>query len=142
MQSDWLRDIVDALKDLERVDDTELGWRRVQRWYGISCTRETFQRYADVVLKTYRRQWHDALLSAVLFFLREELGISRVFYHTPESHKALKRMHGTLPPRSLYTDLPRRFCFRTTEEFPRFLAQRGIRRTASKTPFKLNLLEL
>jgi hypothetical protein len=142
LQTDWIRDIHEALEDYRRYGKSDTGWKMVQKWYGISCSREQFKAYTDEVLAHYKRQWHDSMLSAVIFFLREELGIRRIFYHTPESHKALKRMGNDLPPRSLYTKLPRRFCFRETEAVPAFLPDRYVRRAQARCAFRLQLLEL
>ncbi len=56
-----------------------------------------------------------------MWFLRTELGIRRIFYHTFDSGVKLNRIAGTRPPRSLYTRLPSRFCFRETCVPPSFL---------------------
>ena len=55
----------------------------------------------------------------------EELGLERVFYHTYASGSRLKRIGGVNPPRSLYTDLPRQFCFRLTHNGPGFILKHG-----------------
>ena len=62
------------------------------------------------------------MLWATLDFLRNELGLRRIYYHTAESGRLLKRIDGNLPPLSLYSDLPRKFCFDGTTEAPAFLA--------------------
>jgi len=69
-----------------------------------------------------RKHWQEAMLSAAIWFLVSEIGIRRIYHHTDETGSYLKRIKGTKPPRSLYTDLPRRFCFDETDEAPRFLA--------------------
>jgi hypothetical protein len=52
------------------------------------------------------------------------LGLHRIYYHTWESGNRLKYLEDKSwgqPPRSLYTALPKRFCFDTTHEAPGFL---------------------
>ncbi|MDR2637601.1 MAG: hypothetical protein LBB55_04620, partial [Zoogloeaceae bacterium] len=82
---------------------------------------EYYERY----LMPHREHWDEAMLSAALFFLREELGMRDIWMHTPQSGAVLKRMHDRYwqPPVSLYTDLPQRFCFRKSETLPGFLAR-------------------
>jgi len=65
--------------------------------------------------------WDEALLSAALWFLKEELGVTTIWYHTFATGNKLKRIKYTPPPRSLYSKLPRRFCFTETSEHPDFM---------------------
>lgn len=63
------------------------------------------------------------MLAAAIKVLREDLNIKRIFYHSFESGNILKGFEGDwLPPRSLYTQLPKRFCFQPTNEAPAMLA--------------------
>lgn len=69
--------------------------------------------------------WDQAILSATLFFLVEELGIRDIWYHQWETGNLLKAMDRRwLSPRSLYTRLPKRFCFREHLGLPRLLDDR------------------
>jgi len=53
-----------------------------------------------------------------------ELGISKVYYHTYESGNYFKGLpEYSRPPRSLYTKLPKRFGFKETQEKPEFWKQ-------------------
>ena len=63
------------------------------------------------------------MLAATLWFLYVELGIQRIYYHAYESGCVLKHINSTKPPRSLYTELPRKFCFEKTTQAPEFLLQ-------------------
>jgi hypothetical protein len=65
--------------------------------------------------------WDEAMLAAAVWFCRSQLGVRRIYYHTFEGSNLLKRMHGCPPPRSLYTTLPRRFCFERTDQPPQML---------------------
>ena len=60
-------------------------------------------------------------LAATLWFLRRELGIRRIFYHTFETGNWLKGLRDYKPPRSIYTDLPKQFCFQETYNPPSFI---------------------
>jgi hypothetical protein len=122
LQSDWVHC---ARRSTERIWWTRpregpryFGWGRVSG----ATTRERARRYLEQVLWPYERWWAEALLSAALFFIVEELGIRRIFLHTDKSGELLKEPFGSAkPPRSLYTALPRRFCFQRTRQLPRLL---------------------
>lgn len=107
LQSDWVRY---ATTEYEIADNDKAG--------------RAFRLYFDQHLEPHLATWDEALLTATLQLLRQELGIERIFYHTHHSGAQLKRIKHFKPPRSLYTSLPRRFCFRVTDEKPTFLQQR------------------
>lgn len=72
----------------------------------------------------YIKLWSEALLCASIEFIRNELGIERVFIHTAKSGWKVKRMDKTWQaPRSLYSDLPKKFAFKQTYAAPEFLLQ-------------------
>ena len=85
------------------------------------------------------------MLAAAVWFLRSELGLKRIFYYTFDTGNELKRLACDKPPRSLYTDLPRRFCFRRTHNGPLFLrdgSDRVVRKIVAErrtTWFRLDL---
>lgn len=79
-------------------------------------------RYLDEVLAPYGPIWDEAMLSAALGFLIDELGFRDIWYHSWRCGVALKGIDPDQgPPRSLYRDTPRRFCFQPTPEMPRML---------------------
>jgi len=69
-----------------------------------------------------RKHWQEAMLSAAIWFLVCEIGMRCIYYHTDTTGSFLKRITGTKPPKSLYTELPKRFCFDETAEVPQLLA--------------------
>jgi len=70
----------------------------------------------------YLKLWSEALLCATIEFIHNELGIERVFMHTARSGWRVKKMSKTWhAPRSLYSDLPKKFAFRRTYAAPEFL---------------------
>jgi hypothetical protein len=113
VQSDWVREALEVYDDAkstreDRVeyDDLEIGKRAMIE-------------YVETVLRPHARSWAEVTLCVTLWLLRERLGIRRVWFHTYEG----SRLKGTdcEPPRSVYTDLPRKFCFEQTGEAPSFL---------------------
>lgn len=72
----------------------------------------------------YIKLWSEALLCATIEFIHHELGIERVFMHTAQSGWKVKKMDKTWQaPRSLYSDLPKKFAFKKTYAAPEFLLQ-------------------
>ena len=99
---------------------------------GIQADRTSVMKYLQQVLKPYARIWDEAILSAAIQFIREELGLHRIFYHEFKTGLALKDLRYSEPPKSLYTELPRRFCFRKTTEVPQFLRNDKVTRRVLK----------
>lgn len=118
IQTDWVRSALDVYRD-ESGDD--------------SATK-ALKRYVEGVLQPYARLWDQAMLSAAIFFIRRELGLRRIFYHTWDSGNALKNINADFfaPPRSLYTSLPKQFCFQPTDEAPCFLRDRKTQKRLRK----------
>ena len=81
---------------------------------------ESLERYVDTVLEPYQKIWAEASLTAALKFIRKELGINNVFYHTFDTGTKIKQVFGK-PPKSMYTKLPKQFGFELVERAPEFL---------------------
>lgn len=77
--------------------------------------------FCDRLIARHGKTCAETLLSAALWFIREELGLKEVWYHTFSTGSQLKRIKDRHPPRSLYTTLPQRFCFERTRQQPEFL---------------------
>lgn len=109
VQSDWVR---------EAEDTVAYGWDLPEA-SGSAAQIETYVRYA---LKPISGIWAEAMLTAAIWVLRETLKIGRIFYYDYETSSLCK--HGAplgTGPRSLYTDLPKKFCFERVSGAPRFL---------------------
>lgn len=120
IQSDWVR-FAHAFYDRAKVNgQAELDGRT------IPIAR--VGRYVDRVLRPHAKVWDEAMLTAALGFIRTELGLTRVYMHDPETGAKLKSIVGALPPRSLYSTLPKRFCFEKVDEIPTFLWSREKKR--------------
>jgi hypothetical protein len=119
IQTDWIRRASSLHRTMELV-----AQGRIQRpgyLQGRFAGKDAdILEYCERHLAPHRECWDEAMLSAALFFLREELGVAGIWMHTPQSGVVLKQIYGT-PPVSLYSDLPKRFCFRENESLPGFL---------------------
>lgn len=117
MQTDRIRDMTAAVKRARKAKPgSEI------EFYSITLNRDALLDYWEKEMKRHVAIWDEAMLTATLDFLHREIGVRRVFYHTHEGGAILKHIRRSLPPRSLYTTLPRKFCFRLTEEIPEMLA--------------------
>ncbi|MGZ8160037.1 MAG: hypothetical protein ACXWT4_14665 [Methylobacter sp.] len=116
LQTDWLRRAKRLLVEIQSGKP---------RFYnlGTNAKPEQLRRYLEAVLADYGDIWDEALLTAALQFIRQELGIATIYMHTPDTGAAIKRSNYTQPPRSLYSSLPRKFCFSQTDKAPEFLYQ-------------------
>lgn len=128
IQTDWVREANDESKRLNRCRRCENPGR-----YPVCKGNLASVNYIDRVLAPYAVMWEQAMLSATLFFIIEELGIHNIWYHSWETGNVLKNLTGRwLPPRSLYTTLPKRFCFTQTEALPKLLNNRRTTRLLNK----------
>ncbi|WP_317056983.1 hypothetical protein [Roseovarius rhodophyticola] len=108
VQTDWLRNAGDEVAALR---DSAPRSRALAQ----------MERYESGLVDRYGKIWSRAMLLAALMLLRDGLGVERVWMHQPTPGKLLKRINGVAPPRSLYTSLPRSFCFAPTRVRPGFL---------------------
>ena len=107
IQCDWIREVREAVKE---------GYT----WYG-DYSKEELEAYAKNVMTPYAKVWEEAMLSATIDFIRHELGINSIYYHSFEIGALLKNIQYSKPPRSLYTKLPKQFGFQKTPQGPEFL---------------------
>ncbi len=160
----WARLDVDLAANCALIEEIQSDWVRNVAWleerargklaaghpasastkiYGLECSLATTLDYCVHVRTRYSALWAEAMLWAAIHFIRDELGINGVYYHSERGGQLLKGITGTAPPRSLYTDLPRRFCFTPTREVPAFLSddkdvQRALRRHPDTHFFRLH----
>jgi RNA polymerase subunit RPABC4/transcription elongation factor Spt4 len=121
IQTDWLR----AIADLRRGAASQvkrMGADALRYWDGhLLGTASEVVTACDGVLARYSNDWSSMTLAAALDFLVRELGIYRIWFHDHETGVRLKQIVWSKPPRSLYTDLPHRFCFTRTNAAPDFV---------------------
>jgi hypothetical protein len=136
IQSDWVREVREVAK---RVLNSDCDQDDLEGEYGINGSFKNVYAYLNEVFEPYARMWDEAALAAAIVFIRNELGIRNIFYYSYKAGAAIKKCD---PPRSLYTELPRKFCFQKTTEMPVFLqsvktVQRAIKRVESPYWYKL-----
>lgn len=144
IQNDYLREVISIYKRMEKLaanKEEKAQEELKQHWVLRSGggTFESYQKYYEF-LKPFFKVWDESVLSAVIWLAKEELGIDKIYYHTFEGGKTMKRFESgySLPPRSLYTKLPKRFGFELTDEAPEFLkGERYLKRIFKKNN-KLN----
>ncbi|MCU7944374.1 MAG: hypothetical protein KZQ87_17030 [Candidatus Thiodiazotropha sp. (ex Cardiolucina cf. quadrata)] len=120
IQSDWGRDLAWLQRRLSRCDTEE----HVMQCYAFKTTAASASRYLKFV-EPLLKEWSQAMLAATVDFSNRELGLKQIWYHSWEVGNYLKRIKGDyLPPRSLYTRLPRQFCFEQADRLPGMLSDR------------------
>ncbi|MEO0509089.1 MAG: hypothetical protein AAF065_04470 [Verrucomicrobiota bacterium] len=131
IQTDWLRDAREERERIERrLKDQKLSIN--DTWSGIKVWK--ILRYFDRHIQPLIKLWDEATLEAALWFLREELGMEQVYYHTWNTGLWFKRLEPNFaPPRSLYTKLPQRFGFDCVEQGPEFILEQPENRRRLKS---------
>ncbi|WP_051308943.1 hypothetical protein [Desulfogranum japonicum] len=126
----WSRQYIAQYGDPFRLREEKQWMPSYVRWLG--CTGDALNRYLEEVLKPHIPLWDEAMLMAAVQFLKQEIGIKNIYYHTFDFGCRLKRIGEKYqPPRSIYTQLPARFCFKKTTQVPAFLL-RNLNRTATE----------
>ncbi len=135
IQSDWIRRVAWLAERVEKKLACGQPATGSIAYAGQRLPLAAAQAYCGYVLEHYAGIWSEAMLWASIEFIREELGLPVVFYHSETGGRLLKGIRCSAPPRSLYTDLPCRFCFTPTREVPPFLADdREVRRLLRQNP--------
>ena len=114
VQTDWMKTVFRIAKELKTKNlEHPLVKERTQ-----AC-----RNYINFMLKNYKG-WDEILLYSAIRFLKEEIGIYNIWYHTFESGKFYKMMPDySLPPQSLYTKLPKKMGFKKVKQIPKILAE-------------------
>lgn len=115
IQNDRLREVGDHVARIRRQGLKSL------RLHGNEIDAAFVLDYWNNHLRLARKWWDEAMLSATIGFIVNELGIRRIYYHSPLSGARLKGRGAANAPTSIYTDLPKRFCFEQTRQLPAFI---------------------
>ena len=112
----------EALIEEIQSDGVRYVKRWAQRYKKCACKRcRERLKYVDW-FDSYAKIWSEAMLMASIWFIKNELGINRIFIHTARSGWQMKKMDKDWnAPRSLYSDLPKKFAFKQTWAAPDFL---------------------
>ena len=81
--------------------------------------------YAEKHLTPRAQHWQQAMLSAAIWFITEELDIENIWYHSHQTGAKLKHIEYSQPPRSLYSQLPKQFCFEKRRSGPEFITAKS-----------------
>ncbi len=130
IQTDWIRLALRSRRDFPKFVDNQTDRKRYLPQYikGLGCDLHNLSSYIESTLQPHMVLWQEAMLASAIWFLREEIGIRTIYYHTFEFGCQLKRITRKKPPRSLYTQLPSRFCFEKTDHGPTFLMEKNNRK--------------
>ena len=120
IQSDWVKEANALRCSLSGCPNDELA--EVLADWGLDAEAWKVTRYMDTVFAPHASWWSELMLSATLDFVRSELGIRSVYYHSYDSARHFKTERWNAP-RSLYSRLPERFCFEQSEVPPRLLSE-------------------
>lgn len=127
IQSDWLRAAKSSLQYAKR-----------RPRHGTCCGREEkqhkqrFEKYFTQHIKPVAALWDEAILNTALSFLFDNVGVENVYYHDFATGAKLKKISYSLPPKSLYSTLPKQFGFAKQQQLPQFLARHRQVRNAWK----------
>lgn len=125
----WVRIDLDFAANQALIEEVQSDWVRHVKHDWTERYHPLINEYREQVLKPYAQVWDEAALAATIRLIRHDLGISEIFYHSFETGNLMKGIrHNSLPPRSLYSDLPQKFAFTLTDEVPQFL--QSLRQTA------------
>jgi hypothetical protein len=132
IQSDWIRMAIEIWQDAAAYGHGANAGRRDASRYAqrLDCSVDALSKYLREILGPHIRLWDEAMLASAIWFLKEQIGIHTIYYHTYELGYRLKRISGSKPPRSLYTTLPEKFCFKKTHRVPAFLKKKNNRMQA------------
>ncbi|WP_444994043.1 hypothetical protein [Aliikangiella sp. IMCC44359] len=130
IQNDWLRK---AERHLQLATSAIQSGRSDYSCYGEKYNAEAMLSYTQKVLKRYSKTWSEAAMFSAIHLIKEELGINKIFYHQFDTGRYMKNITGACPPKSLYSRLPKSFCFTQTSKGPDFiLSNKKIKRRLNK----------
>ncbi|MCW8876103.1 MAG: hypothetical protein OQJ89_10520 [Kangiellaceae bacterium] len=139
LQTDWIRR---AAKHNHLARKHQLQGCSTYFVYGDEFNVVEMLQYTGELLNKYQKSWMEVTLFYAIELIKEEIGIGNIFYHSYETGAVVKNISGTLPPRSLYTQLPKKFCFTQCKEGPGFImedrkAKRRLKKAKNASWFKL-----
>jgi len=129
IQSDWVREAIDLRKRLRDMPEKK-DWRDAlylrRKPQGPDQKRFWLEYLESAEFQRIEKSWSEATLEATCQFLRHEVGITEIYFYDFETGCRFKGLndHYDRPPRSLYTNLPKRFGMERVQTVPTFLANR------------------
>jgi hypothetical protein len=122
IQNDWLRNAKRVLNRLRarREKTPDIKPSQVNRF--IDASYKELEQYVEQILTPYEKIWAEASMTAAIKFIRQDLGIDTIYFHSFDTGVKIKQVCG-LPPKSMYTKLPKQFGFELGDEAPKFIAE-------------------
>ncbi|GAB1267765.1 hypothetical protein NBRC116493_10180 [Aurantivibrio infirmus] len=134
----WARIDFDFASNEALIEEVQTDWLRSVGWLESLCQRAAHRKlsrfsyydqllYVDKVfaylqeVSKHQKIWSEAMLNAAVNFIVDEIGIRNIYYHSFNTGAVLKQIKSRKPPKSLYTELPKRFCFDVVNEGPSFI---------------------
>jgi len=141
VQSDWIRYAARAYEAVRRRGRLH---GRAHRWWRRYLGRheidfDKVRLYYEQVLTPHLAIWSELALAIAISYIRDDLGIKNIWQHGPESGAWYKNIGGGKPPRSIYTSLPRSFCFEKVQEPPAFLARARTDKRFARSPGRMSM---
>jgi hypothetical protein len=130
VQSDWIKLAIIGKSAMTAIENGRNGIDWEGRWIveNIEGDSKNLIKYVTDILNPHAKIWDEAMLAASIWLLKEEIGIKKIYYHTYEYGCIFKGITGHRPPKSLYTTLPKKFCFEETNDAPAFLLNKNNRK--------------
>lgn len=118
IQNDWIRQVSFLLWQIELAEQSQ---QDAFEFYGRKVYVDRARHYLEEELHRHKIIWSEAMLNAAIQFLFEEIGLNDIYYHSFETGALLKHIEFERPPKSIYTKLPKQFCFDLVDEGPSFI---------------------
>jgi hypothetical protein len=118
IQCDWLRRTKKLLNSAKFHKERN---RKLHKSWKLNGELDDVIHYCEEVISTYSQIWSEAMLASTIEFIKSEIGINKIYYHSDSTGYRVKNIKYSRPPRSLYSKLPNKFCFSKTEDAPEFL---------------------
>ncbi len=115
VQNDWLRYAWGLYQSIKKDPNAE----RLAR-HGFRTNWDRLQAYFEDEIKPMMQVWDEAILCATLEYVVTQIGAEKIYMYDHLTGVEMKSMGHWHPPRSLYTQLPKKFGFEITTESPRF----------------------
>lgn len=82
IQSDWIRDAKGLLLDARHAIKRK---QKTLKYWPVEGRLNDVIQYCEYLNQQYANIWAEAMLSAVLYFVKTELGLKQVYYHSCQS---------------------------------------------------------
>lgn len=134
IQTDYIRRVkrFSAQKNLPDYCRRDLCAVHDAKFKKPGAFQKAMNEYKTRFMDPLGKYWDEVMMAATLKFCVEELACKSIYMHHFETGAQLKNIDFELPPKSIYTQLPKKFCFSKTDKAPEFLGRFHSKKTRSK----------